>query len=229
MNQGLRRWHECCITLGMNTVITSHPAAAHTGPALNLAELLGADAWAQLSPAIQRRFAAGHGPVRYAGQMQLRCSPLGRVFAALAQWVGSPLAGGRASQVNAQVQVRGDGRGGVVWARQLGDEGEAGSQAVRSTKRLGPDGQLEECTDGGLSMTLGVCVEAGALVFYSRRYFWLLGGWRLPVPALFTPGVCRVEHRDEGPGRFRFTLDMRHPLWGHTFHQTGVFLDPVEC
>ena len=81
MNQGLKKWHECCITLGMNTAITSHPAAAHTGPALNLAELLGADAWAQLSPAIQRRFAAGHGPARYVGQMQLRYSPLVRIEA----------------------------------------------------------------------------------------------------------------------------------------------------
>ena len=69
---------------------------------------------------------------------------------------------------------------------------------------------------GGLSMALEVCVEQGALVFYSRHYFWLLGRWRLPVPALLTPGVCRVEHRDEGPGCFRFTLEMTHPLWGRS-------------
>ena len=41
-----------------------------------------------------------------------------------------------------------------------------------------------------------------------------------------TPGTCRVEHRDVAPGQFRFTMDMHHPLWGHTFHQSGVFNDP---
>jgi len=40
--------------------------------------------------------------------------------------------------------------------------------------------------------------------------------------------VCRVEHRDEGAGRFRFTMAMVHPWWGLTIHQTGVFNDPKE-
>ena len=42
-----------------------------------------------------------------------------------------------------------------------------------------------------------------------------------------TPGTCRVTHTDLGDGLFRFDLDMVHPLWGHTFHQSGVFVDPV--
>jgi len=48
------------------------------------------------------------------------------------------------------------------------------------------------------------------------------------VPAWLTPGVCRVTHTDLGQGFFRFTLSMVHPLWGETFHQTGVFADP-DC
>ena len=131
------------------------------------------------------------------------------------------------AELNRPFAIRGDL--GVVWERQLGTEQREGqAQRVRSTKRLGPAGQLEECTDGGLSMALDLRVEDGALVFYSQRYFLQFGRWRLPVPACFTPGTCRVEHRDVGPGRFRFTLDMVHPLWGHTFHQTGVFADPEE-
>jgi hypothetical protein len=47
------------------------------------------------------------------------------------------------------------------------------------------------------------------------------------VPALLTPGTGRVTHTDLGDGLFRFDLDMVHPLWGHTFHQSGVFADPV--
>ena len=204
-----------------------HPASA-SAQALDISALVGPEAWQALSPAILRRFASQHAPVAYAGHMELRTSRVGRLFAWAAQLLGSPLADSRAELVPTQVQVASDGRGGVVWSRQLGECGSAGSQSVRSTKRLGPGGQLEECTEGGLSMTLQVCVEQGALVFYSRRYFWLLGGRRLPVPALLTPGVCRVEHRDEGPGRFRFTLEMTHPLWGRTFYQTGVFTDPLE-
>ncbi|AKJ30095.1 DUF4166 domain-containing protein [Caldimonas brevitalea] len=212
----------------MNTVL--HPAAADRAPELNFAEMVGAAQWQQLSLPIRRRFAAGHGDVSYRGSMALRASPLGRCFALLARLLGSPLAAGRQHEVPTTVNVRHDGRGGVVWERLLGRPDAAGAQCVRSTKRMGPDSTLEECTDGGLSMSLAVRVEDGALVFYSRCYFvLLLGRWRLPVPALLTPGTCRVEHRDEGPGRFRFTLDMVHPLWGHTFHQTGVFADPEAC
>lgn len=209
---------------------TAHPSLSTTGQpqALDIVALLGPAAWQKLSPAIRRRFASHHAPVCYAGQMELRASALGRVFACFAQLLGSPLAGRRAGLVPTQVQVYGDEQGGVVWQRQLGLPGSAGNQLVRSTKRLGPSGRLEECTDGGLSMDLDVCVESGALVFYSRRYFCLLGRWRLPVPALLTPGVCRVEHRDVAPGQFRFTMTMQHPLWGQTFYQSGIFLDPEE-
>ena len=210
---------------------TQHNLGTHSAPPaeLDIASLLGPQDWQQLSPAIRRRFARSHAPTTYRGQMQLHCSPVGRVFAMLARLLGSPLASARSQLVESTVQVAGDGQGGVVWERQLGTEQREGqAQRVRSTKRLGPAGQLEECTDGGLSMALDLRVEDGALVFYSQRYFWQLGRWRLPVPACFTPGTCRVEHRDVGPGRFRFTLDMVHPLWGHTFHQTGVFADPEE-
>jgi hypothetical protein len=210
----------------MNTLL--HPiAAADATPALDIAALLGPEQWQGLSAAIRHRFAAGHADVSYRGTMRLRHSAIGRCFAALAGLLGSPLAAFDGDEVPALVNVRQDGHGGVIWERHLGGSHD-GRQIVRSTKRLGPDGQLDECTDGGLSMRLDVRVEDGALVFYSRRYFLLLGHCRLPVPALLTPGTCRVEHRDEGPGRFRFTLDMVHPLWGRTFHQTGVFQDPQE-
>lgn len=210
----------------MNTLPHPLPATG-SAAALDIAALLGPDQWQQLSAAIRHRFATGHADVSYRGTLLLRHSAIGRCFAMVARLMGSPLACANRDDVPALVNVRQDGQGGVVWERQLGDA-QDGSQLVRSTKRLGPDGRLEECTDGGLSMRLEVCVEDGALVFYSRRYFLLLAHWRLPVPALLTPGTCRVEHRDEGPGRFRFTLDMVHPLWGRTFHQTGVFHDPQE-
>ena len=66
-------------------------------------------------------------------------------------------------------------------------------------------------------------------MFQSRRYFLAWRGLRLPLPNWASPGVCRVSHQDLGGGRFRFSLAMTHPLWGETFHQTGVFADPEEA
>ena len=199
---------------------TTAPEGQTVHAALDISALVAADQWNALSPAIRRRFACGHADVSYTGDMELRTSLIGRVFGMAASLLGSPLAASRKHAVEATVNVRNDGAGGVVWERILGN------QSVRSTKRLGPDGGLEECTSGGLSMHLDVLVEDGALVFASRGYFLLIGKLRIPVPAWLTPGTCRVEHRDVAPGQFRFTMDMHHPLWGHTFHQSGVFNDP---
>ncbi|QIL79729.1 DUF4166 domain-containing protein [Diaphorobacter sp. HDW4A] len=204
----------------MNTLHHSSTTEGPAHAALDISALVGATSWQTLSPAIRRRFAAAHDDVSYVGEMELRASWIGRIFGLAASLLGSPLAASRKNAVAATVNVSNDGRGGVVWERILG------GQQVRSTKRLGPGGALEECTAGGLSMHLDVFVEDGALVFQSCTYFLLIGRVRVPVPAWLTPGTCRVEHRDVGPGQFRFTLDMRHPLWGHTFHQTGVFNDP---
>lgn len=200
---------------------------------LDLSALLGAREWERLRPAIRRRFAAGHAaaaPV-YRGTMALGRSPVGLAFALLALPFRTPLPWRRAGAAPAEVRVRDDGAGGVVWERRL-DLGAAGGPVlIRSTKRLGPDGALLECVEGGLGMMLALREENGALVFESLRYFVALGdAIRVPVPATLTPGRCRVTHAEEDgdPRRFRFTLEMRHPLWGLCFHQTGVFEDPAE-
>jgi len=67
--------------------------------------------------------------------------------------------------------------------------------------------------------------EYGALVFTSRGFFLGLGRCRMSVPALLTPGQCRVERRATDLTRFRFTLTMTQRLCGTTFQQTSVFTD----
>jgi hypothetical protein len=196
---------------------------------LDLPALMGAAAWTRLPAAVRRRFGAGHGAATYVGRMELRCSPIGRVFAALARLFGGPLSGVTSTAVPTSVRVFDDGRGGMVWERSFHTAGVGAPHVVRSTKQLGGDGGLVERTDGGLAMALDVFEERGALVFESRRFALLLGRLRLPVPALMTPGTCRVTHTDLGGGLFRFDLDMVHPLWGHTFHQSGVFADPAAA
>jgi hypothetical protein len=196
---------------------------------LDLPALMGAAAWSRLPAAVHRRFGAGHGAATYVGRMELRCSPIGRVFAALARLFGGPLSGVTSAAVPTSVRVFDDGRGGMVWERSFHTAGLDAPHVVRSTKQLGGDGGLVERTDGGLAMALDVFEERGALVFESRCFTLLLGRLRLPVPALMTPGTCRVTHTDLGGGLFRFDLDMVHPLWGHTFHQSGVFADPAAA
>ncbi|MGM9481611.1 DUF4166 domain-containing protein [Roseateles sp. NT4] len=188
---------------------------------LDLSALIGPAAWARLPAAVQRRFSAGHPEATYRGLMDMRCSRLGRVLAWLVKPLRSPLAAANASGVPTTVRVSAVGAG-VVWERTFED----GVGRVFSTKELDANGRLQERTRGGLGMALDVFEHDGALVFQSHRYFLDIGALRLVMPRLLSPGTCRVEHRDLGHGLFRFTLSMSHPLWGETFHQTGVFVDP---
>ena len=213
----------------MTRSLTASLPAAAIPRSLDLPTLVGAAGWARLPAAVRRRFGVDHGAATYVGRMELRCSPLGRVFALASRLFGSPLSGVTSNAVSTSVRVFDDGRGGMVWERSFHTTGAGTPHVVRSTKQLGADGGLLERTDGGLSMALDVFEERGALVFESRRFTLLLGRLCLPVPALVTPGTCRVTHTDLGDGLFRFDLDMTHPLWGHTFHQSGVFADPVAA
>lgn len=194
-------------------------------PALDLQSLVGEEGWRRLPAAVQHRFAHAHREVVYAGDLTLRCSLVGRLFASVSALLGGPLTA-TCDDAPARVRVYGDGRGGVVWERHLTLGGH--DKVVRSTKLADVRGELVERTDGGLSMALEIFEEHGALVFQSRRYFFALAGKRLPIPQLLTPGTCRVEHHDLGAGRFRFVLSMVHPWWGTTFRQCGVFQDPEE-
>jgi hypothetical protein len=214
----------------MTRTLTTLPApTADASRPLDLPALVGADGWARLPAAVRRRFGPGHGSAHYVGRMELRCSPVGRIVAGVSRLFGSPLSGVTAPAVPTSVRVFDDGQGGMVWERRFHTAGERAPHVVRSTKQLGADGGLQERTDGGLSMALAVFEEDGALVFESRRFSLILGRVRIPLPALLTPGTCRVTHTDLGDGLFRFDLDMVHPLWGHTFHQSGVFADPAPA
>lgn len=209
-----------------STALTSYAPAADAARHLDLADYVGAAGWARLPAAVRRRFGAGHPDVDYTGRMDLCCSRIGRIYAGLSRAFGSPLTSLQARDLVATVRVRGNGLGGVVWERVFGNA--TGAATVRSTKEPGAQGQLTERTDGGLAMALDVFEEDGSLVFQSRRFFLALGPLRIPVPHWLSPGQCRVTHTDLGGGDFRFTLSMRHPLWGETFHQSGAFTDPLQ-
>lgn len=206
----------------LRSLLPSRRAADMPAP-LDLQALMGTDAWSRLPAAVQSRFGVHAAPVRYLGRMDLHCSPMGRVLAWLAWPLRGPLTSDCARDLPVEVTVSPDGLGGVVWSRQLG------RRLVQSVKRAHPAGPgVLERTRGGLAMALDVLEDDGALVFQSRHYLWCVGPVRLRLPDALSPGQCRVEHRDLGAGRFRFTLTMTHARWGQTFQQTGVFIDPID-
>ena len=101
-----------------NPTNTAAPqVAAPQARPLDLPALAGPAAWARLPRAVQRRFAAAHADVAYEGVMELRCSRIGHVFAALARFWGGPLTHLNTTGLPATVRVSDNGRGGVVWER----------------------------------------------------------------------------------------------------------------
>lgn len=201
------------------------------GPAarVDFMRLVGRRAWGGLAPAVRTRF-AHHPPgltVGYDGSMTVRATPLGSLFAHACRLIGTPLAPWTGEAVPVRVEVWTHPKGGLVWDRIYAFKGRAPVR-VSSRKIMDRRGELMEVVRGGLGMMLRVTVEDGALHFRSSGYFLALGRLRLPIPAPLTPGAAHVVHRDEGDGRFRFTMRFVHPLAGETLFQDGVFEDPKE-
>jgi hypothetical protein len=212
--------------LGGPTVFVAPKPAAAPVP-IDFPRLLGRQAWASLPAAVQARFGQHAASVStiYAGRMVVAASSFGWLVAQLCRLIGTPLAPWTGPDVPTSVDVHLDSRGGMVWARTYRFDGRA-PILVSSTKLMDAAGGLMEVVRGGLGMALTASVEDGALHFRSRYYFASLGGLRLRIPGLLTPGRAHVVHRDEGGGAFTFAMDFRHPLLGLTLFQEGLFHDP---
>jgi hypothetical protein len=190
--------------------------------------LVGDAAWAELPAAVQARFdaAAHERPRVYPGVMEVRASRFGRLIAQLCRLVGTPLAPWRGRDVSVAVLTWPAAAGGLVWDRTYAFEGHQ-PITITSTKLMTKNGRLLEVALGGLGMRLATSVEAGALVFRSRGYFWRVAGLRLPIPAWLTPGAALVIHHDQGGGAFTFSMRFVHALAGETLFQEGRFRDPA--
>ena len=190
---------------------------------LDYRRLLGRGAWARLPADTRERFAPHAGEVTYVGRMRrVHLNTAGRVLAQLCRLLGEPLVAGVGEGIPAHVRVFHDPRGGATWERAYHFPHRP-TRLVRSCKRLDRDGTLLECLGFGLHMRLRLEEVAGALHFISTGYFWQGAGLRIPLPQRWFPGETTVTHEDLGAGRFRFTLTIRHPLFGVLVHQDGVF------
>jgi uncharacterized protein DUF4166 len=186
--------------------------------------LLGELAWRRLAPAVRARFAVKPAPgrdIRYVGAMRVvRCSAIGWVMARLCRLVGTPIAPHTGSDVPVRVSLRlaADGHG-VVWERLYDFPGRAPVRCV-SVKRATADGIIA-------SAAVSACGSRSQ----SKTARFISGVPATSGAALACLCACRcgsrramhVAHIDLGGGRFRFQIDVHHPLFGETFHQDGVF------
>lgn len=206
----------------------------HPAPDKTYSSLLGPAAWHRLAPAIRERFGCKPGPegFLYSGVMEeVRCSRIGWGLAWLARLIGTPLAYHRGRNIPILVDIYSTpGGDGIVWDRYYRFPGKK-TIAVRSAKAPDRRRGLVECVGGGFGMYLKVLEGNAALHFVSQGYFWQCGRLRIPLPGVATPGHLRVVHTDEGGGWFRFTMTVRHPLFGETYFQDGRFtaIDATEA
>jgi hypothetical protein len=202
----------------------------------SIEQLLGPQRWATLSADVRRRFTfhPGKGATTvYSGEIvEARASRLGWLLAQFARLIGAPLPTRWDRGVPASVTVmpvtQGEAHaGGQIWTRVYGRR-RGFPQAINSLKRFaGPTG-LEEYIGCGIGIALRLEADRQALYFQSDHYFMEVGGLRLRLPRLLSPGQLTVSHADLGAGRFAFGLTLVHPLFGELMRQTAVFGDLVE-
>jgi uncharacterized protein DUF4166 len=194
---------------------------------LRFRALLADDDWHALPPAVRRRFSkrlAGGCTVVYAGTvLETYMSRAGWCLAQVARLVGSPLPTSRDADVPSVVTVTEDmATGGQIWTR-LYARRRGFPQIIHSSKRFAGSTGIEEYLGRGFAIALRIGVRDGALLFQSDSYFLQIFGWRLRLPAWMSPGAMTVSHAERGDGRFEFTLEVTHPLFGLLIRQSAAF------
>jgi len=196
-------------------------------------KLVGAAQWAKLPAAVRKRFGKrmqGGTSVAYQGVVaSMKMNLAGRVLANAARLIGAPLpydmsSVGQPAVVTVTEDIAGCGQ---FWIRQYGRA--AGfPQVVHSSKRFSGSTGLEEYLGYGVGMALNVKVEGQDLLFLSDHYFVQLFGLRIRLPKVLSPGALVIGHHDMGEGRFRFSLNLNHRVFGELISQDAVFQDAKE-
>jgi hypothetical protein len=203
------------------------PAAEAALGDLRFRKLLAKEEWDALPAAVRRRFTkrlSGGKTAVYVGEvLETRLTLAGCVWAFLARLIGGPLPTSRDAHVPSVVTVTEDFvTGAQMWTR-LYARRRGFPQVIRSSKQFSGATGLEECVGGGVGMALDVSVEDEALTFRSAGYFLKVASLRMAIPWWLTPGAMTIAHREIGEGRFTFTLDVVHPLFGTIIHQVAAF------
>lgn len=190
-------------------------------------KILGAQ-WRQLHPDIQARFdknPAPGKPLHYSGVLtELACSRLGRLLGYLTRpFIKGALLPYVDHDFPVDIQVYSKHGSAAIYKQrnyQLN-----GRKPVMFTSFMaeGPCSEVFEYVGAGLGMKLNLFVREGDLHFESDGYFWQVLGVRIPFPSLLTPGKTFLRHRNNSANQFDIRIEIRHPWFGTTFTQAGVF------
>lgn len=188
--------------------------------------LLGRN-WRILPPSIQRRFMKYTPPrkvVIYQGRLQeTRISIAGLILAKLAILLGSPLPLDDGARGPATVIVREAKQfNGQFWTR-IYPTRKNKPQVIQSIKRFGGATGLDEMLSPHVGVALTVKAKKDRILFISDHYFLQFAQWKISIPSWLTPGKMTVTHKETNPRRFRFTLELIHPLFGELIYQTAIF------
>jgi hypothetical protein len=189
--------------------------------------ILGAE-WSKLHPDIQRRFDKNPEPGKpllYHGRLgELRASRFGKLLGYLTR----PLIQGALipfsdTDVPVDIQVYSKHGSRNIYKQRIYSL--RGRKPIQFTSYMAESeqGEVLEYVGMGLGMKLLLRVEDGNLHFTSDGYFWDVLGWRMPLPALLTPGKTFLCHRNNAPNQFDIRIEIRHALFGTAFVQAGVF------
>lgn len=185
--------------------------------------------WAAVDPAVRDRMdtlLTSSAGATFAGEGPVRRSFVGLLFAHFCRAFGAPLVWNQGENVKVVVKVLPTANGLRCWHRTFTfDDGS--EQLVQTTKVVDPKlGVLDAVGPQGerrLAMRMQVWTEDKSLHFKSSGYVFRFKRFNIKVPTFLTPGTLHAEHRDLGDGTFLYTLRFKHPLWGTTFEQEGVF------
>ena len=190
-------------------------------------KILGPE-WKKLHPDIQLRFdknPAPGQPLRYTGMLgELRCSRVGRLLGLLSM----PLIQGALipycdADFPVDIEVYSKPGCASIFKQRIYRLNKRKPIQFTSYMAESEKGEVLEYVGFGLGMKLVLHVQEGNLYFTSDGYFWDIFGWRMPLPDVLTPGKTFLCHRNDNPAQFNIRIEIRHPWFGTTFTQVGVF------
>jgi hypothetical protein len=183
---------------------------------------LGEQAWSELAPDIQARFAmyiSAEQRLLFVGKMQwVYCSPIGALLMRLLRRF-SILPSICARDCDFEFDI-GMHAGDIVKQRRYAL---AAGQQFSFRSHFSDLPRLHEEFAGGIGMYLELAVTRGALLFRDRGYFWRFRHWRLRLPRWLSVGRFELLHRNIDSRRYQIIIRVAHPLLGTLFYQRGEF------
>ncbi len=181
--------------------------------------------WCNLSDKTQKRFETDPDtPVEYSGVMsEISASFAGKLFALMGKLFGSPLLLHSGIDIPIEVVVYKKPECADIFKKRTYYFPNRSPVIVETRMHLTKTGGFIEYADLGMGMMMNLNARNGVLYFYGQQYVLNIGIGLLPIPTWLSPGIAVVEHSDYGVNQFRVRIEMRHPWFGVTFVQDGVF------